>query len=358
MADAVTDTTPPAAPAPPVVETTVSEPPAVDDRPVLEQLTREESAVWNRDGKLPERFTPSDAKPAETAKPEAAGDDAPAVDARGQQVRDQDGKFVSKKQHAANERIREAVERGISEERARREAAERRLAELEARAPKPAAAEPVKPAAAEDKPPVWEDFQKEADPFDAYQRAVARYEARQEFKRLQGEHEAKSAEQKAIDERTAVERAHYDRERAIQADVPDYLTRVKVIRDGLDPDAPLTRVLLESPVSAKLLLHFADNPAEFTRIGRLGLTNPLGAARELGKIETALSRPASAAADPPAPVVPIKKTVTSAPEPPTALGTRSAEPADPKGAAVSRKDFRTYAAEADREDLAAAGRRR
>lgn len=303
---------------------------------------------------------PATAKPVEPAKPAENDDDQPAVDATGQQIRDAKGQYVSKRrqreQDEQNERVRQAVERGTAEERQKRETLERRLAELEARSAP--AAKPAEPPKAPDGPPKprWKDFEgqigtkfqdwgeaQEAydDARDAWRDEQAERQAKQ-----QQETEAKTAAQKDAETRVST---FYERERAFAKDHADYGEKTRELRAALNPDNVLTQALLESEHAAALLY---AHQADLRRIGALGLTNLPAALRELGKLEATLESAAAAA-----PAIPLKKTVSDAPEPPTALGTRSAEPANASHAAVASKDFRAFDELETSKALARFGRR-
>jgi hypothetical protein len=105
---------------------------------------------------------------------------------------------------------------------------------------------------------------------------------------------------------------------------------------------------MDSPIGPAMIRHFADHLDVFSRIAQLQTVNPYAALRELGKLEAQLENKASSASA--AAVTP--KTVTSAPAPPTTLGSRIAEPADAYASAITRKDQRAYNEEANRRDAA------
>lgn len=358
------------APAQPAAESPIAPPaavdtPAVEDtRAPLERMSNEERSNWWKTGEIPSSISGEPAKPAaDAAKPAVADEDAPAVDAKGQQIRGADGKFVSKRQHAVNERIRDSVERGIATERERANRLERELADLK-RGATPAAAAPKPAAAPEPDGPAEPDFERDFESqvggtYETYGKAVQAFNrAYHQWTQNTAAHEARKAaatEAQASRTRDAerIVTGHLDREAAFAATTPDYFDKTLALREALDAGlkagAPLTLPLLESPMSAQLIVHFAEHPDDLTRIGQLGLTNLPAALRELGKLEAKYE---SAGASPAAPAAPLKKTLSTAPEPPTMLGTRSAEPANQKDAALKRKDVSAYMREADREDLA------
>lgn len=349
----------PPAPAQPAADTSVSTTNPNNGSDVLSSLSREDYATWQKDGTLPTSVKPAAKKDEPAAAPAAAAgdDEAPAVDARGQQIRDASGKFVSKRQQKINETIARGVETGIASERAARERVERELQELRARhQPAQPAAQPAQSAQpAEDKEPQLDDFLAEPDPYLAYGRAIAKWELRQELKAR----DARDAEARGASE---AERAvlhafngYQERENTFKTDKPDFDAKTLAVRQQLNPMlSPLAAAVLDSPVGPALILHLAEHPEDFERIGRLGLdprTLPV-ALREIGRLEAKYDSPAAPASVAASPAPPAKH-VSSAPPPPPALGTRPAEPADAKAAALARNDFTSYAAEADKADLAA-----
>lgn len=291
-------------------------------------------------------------KPAAVAAP--AGEDAPAVDAKGQPVNGPDGKQLSRRQQAANEKMREAIDRGIATEKARADAAERRATEAEA---KLRPAEPAKPAetaaAAEDREPVLDDFMDQPDPYLALQKAAVKWEIAQIRKTEAAEREQAQRAQRANDGVRQVFEGYQAREAEFIKTTPDFLTKTEAVRHQLNMSSPLSVALIESEVSPALILHFADHPEDFERIGRLGSTNLPAALRELGKLE-AKYEPSAAQ---PAPAAPAASHVTKAPPPGTFLGSQPAPAADASRAAVARGDFSAFDAEEIAKDLARVGRR-
>ena len=329
-------------------------------------MSGDERKAWDLHGTRPEWWTFEGAKPAEKTEPvtpepaaaaPATDDDSPAVDAKGEQIRDAAGKFVSKRQHAINERIRTAVESGTASEKQLREAAEQRARDLEARlaalerGEKPAAAEPAK--SAHDGKPKWAEF--EAKVGTEYQSWGEAQEAYQDARDAWKDAQASAASAKTEAERT-VERTisdHLAREADLIKTVPEYHAKTLALREmldkGLAAGAPLVLPLLESPLSAQLILHFAEHMDDLARIGRLGEQNLPAALRALGKLEATLE---AAATRPAEPAAPVRKTISDAPAPPTVLGTRSAEPANAVHAAVASRNFRAYDDEMTKRDLA------
>lgn len=361
--DAAINTAPaPTEAAAPVVDTPIAEP--RQSRSPLGDLTPDERHAWERDGALPKgrlswRETPAQ-EPSQPAAAPAETEDAPAQDATGRPILE-DGKPISKRQHAANERIRQAVERGIAEARKRDE---QRIADLEAQIHGRQPATPASESAAPTGPakPRMADFEARigvAGGFESYAAAVEAFQdARDTWREEVAAQDA--AQRQAMEAKTAAERAiadvvqgHTQREQAILEAHPDYHTKTRSLREALDVDQPLTQALLKLPHSADVLLHLAEHTDELQRIGALGLTDLPAACVALGKLDAQYETRAHATA---APVLP-KKHVTSATEPPITLGTRPAEPADAAKAAVARGSLHDYDAEMTRRDLARLGRR-
>lgn len=154
---------------------------------------------------------------------------------------------------------------------------EAKLAELEQRvkAPEPEA------------PPKLEDY----PDWDAHQRAVARFEARQEY-REQSQQQAKSelTEARQAMLRETVE-AHQSRVIEARERIPDFDKTLKAFRDaGHQPPSPeVYSFILESEKSPLLEVHLATRPELVRELNNL---NPVAAARRIGQIEARLSYPA------------------------------------------------------------------
>lgn len=125
------------------------------------------------------------------------------------------------------------------------------------------------------------------------------------------------------------------------ADLPDVLfikTRDQAIAARQIPLAEndFASAIATSEFSAQLIAHIADHPEILERVR--ALENRTVVNKFVGKLESRFEK-----ADPaPAPVQP--KTISSAPEPGTALGSRPASAADPLAAAVKAGDVPAYRA--------------
>lgn len=336
-----TDVTPPPAAAEPAAPAETTKPQsfrAVDDARIAKALGRSAPAA-------PAVEAPVSTTPVIT---EPEGDEAPAKDSAGQPIVDAKDQPLTRRQREAAEqerRTREAVERATAGLREQIEALKRGTTTADPQTPPPAAT----PAAAVPAKPKMADFEARigvTGGYTSYAEAVEAFQdARDTWRDDLAAHQAaerEAAEAKSTAARTIADlvEGHRQREQAIVASTPTYFDQTRSIREALKLDSPLTQALLRSPHSADLLLHFATHDDELQRIGTLGLSDLPAAYVALGKLEALydLSPTAATAA---APVLP-KKTVTSAPEPPTTLGTRPAEPANAEHAAIAAKDFRAF----------------
>lgn len=339
--------TTPVTPAP--TQTTTEQPVTatrIDASGALDAMSPKQRDTWRETGQLPDSISVGP----EAEKPVAAkvDDDAPAMDAKGQPITE-NGKPLSKRQQKIND-----YERRIAEQ-------DQRIKALEARQTAPPkveekpAAEAAKPASDETEPawkrenraPVIEDYLDQPDPYLAVQ------DARWDWKEHVKEMKAQTSEriQSAAAEVRQSFTSYVERETAFKADHPDFDAKTLHIRQQLVMTAPLSRAVVTSDVAPALILHFAEHPEDFQRIGALGMSDMAGALRAIGRLEatyTTGEAPAAAEAQP--------KHVTSAPKPVTQLGTRSADAVDPVEGAIRRKDAGAYIRERNARDLAAAGK--
>lgn len=345
----------PAAPAEPSA-------PAKSERPDFSAFDRAETQkdLARVSGK-PAPAPAASPEPPAAAPPAVENEDAPALDAQGQPVKDAAGRQLSRREQKQEQRTREAVDRATA-------ALQKEIADLKARIQPPAAdpaarteAPPAdaKPAAAAvDKEPTLEDFINEPDPYLAFNRALARWEVRQELK--QEREAAAQKEQATAHDRRRIEKftTYQQREDALKASVPDFDAKTLEIRKNLNFDSPLALAVIESEFAPQLILHLAEHPDEFNRIGQLGMSNLPAALREIGRLEARFvpaasaatattGSPAAAAEEPKAP-----KLISSAPPIGTTLGTQPAPAADATRAAVASKDFRAFDEAETAKDLA------
>jgi hypothetical protein len=324
--DSVVDT-------PVVLET----PDRIDGTAALESMSTPERAKWNESGALPERITVAGDAPAD---PDAEPEPEPAVIAKAAEP-----KPLSKRQQEINEHIRRAT------------AAELKVKDLEAQIAKEQRPEPkaepkvdakADPPADADREPTLDDFLDQPDPYLSLQRALTRYDVAQTLKARDAEHETRTAAARDESDVQRLFTEYQTREAAFKATRPEFDAHTQAVRNAINVSTPLGRALVESPIAPELILHFADHPDDFTRIGSFPLPTAL---RELGKLEARLEAGAT-----PSVVGDAPKHVTSAPRPPTTLGSRTAEAADAVESAVTRKDVGAYIREVNARELAAARR--
>jgi hypothetical protein len=177
----------------------------------------------------------------------------------------------------------------------RAEIAERRVAELEAQSkPQPKEGEPKR-----------EDF---PDDYEAYLRAVARYDAKQETAAtLKAEREARQGKEKQGTEAARNEKLAKDwteREKTFQAATKDYEETVTpFVDDELQSFSQQARMaIVESEVGPNLLFHLATHLEEAERIAGL---SPVRQIAELGKLEDKISAPPKKTTSAPAPISPV-----------------------------------------------------
>ncbi len=247
--------------------------------------------------------------------------------------------------------------------RAENDAIRRRLEALERPATRtdatPAASSPASAQAGldpNDPEPKLEDFEadptKYPDPYTAHQRALARWEARNEFRTLKAEEQTRVAKEHR--EQVKTERFTTFRKTIDGAGGQPFLEslseEVRSLRpfDSLDLDTEepnglnaVAQQFLVSPVAPALMRHFSDHPEELRRFAGL---HPTTFFLEMGKLEERLGKPKAAATAP--------KTTTSAPAPPTVLGGRPTEPADELEGAVAADDVAAYKAAKQRQRAA------
>lgn len=252
-----------------------------------------------------------------------------------------EGKPEGKGPKTADDRVQELL-RDRAKERLRAETAEAKLKALET--PKPGEPKTDPPPAAQTKPdadpePV-EPKEKDFGTYEEYQaadrkylRELARWEGRQETRRLDTERTAQA-------EKSTVEKNWNERVTAARAKHADFETIAKEIPFNQTAAA----FILDSEVGPEILYHLGSNRELAERIK--GLT-PIQTARELTKIESTLQTPAPAATPAPGP-----KRVPSAPAPPSEVGNRPAGGADEAEEALAAGDFARYSRIMNSQEIA------
>lgn len=267
----------------------------------------------------------------------------------------------------AESRIQELLAERAAE-RLRAERLERELADLrqgrsEQRPPESRPA-PVAPDPQDPEPKI-EDFEadpaKYPDPYTAHQRALARWEARQEIR------QEKALERQRVEQETATkslqqrDESFQQRIKAVSDTEPDFLEKLSdAVKYEITPsrfrrpDGSISVVdkpsalnalgdrFLESPVGPQLMRHFSDHPEEIRRFAAMP---PVQFFMEIGALEKGFAQPAATQNPPP-------RTVTSAPEPPRVLGSKPAEPVNETDAAIKARDMEAYRAARLRERAA------
>lgn len=125
------------------------------------------------------------------------------------------------------------------------------------------------------------------------------------------------------------------------------LTPAFALAPGVAPRAAnvLIQACVESDVSVALLQHFSTPAGQQEWAGLAAAPTPAAMLRQFGRIEARFASDGPTAEQP-------AKAVSSAPTPPTTLGTKPPQSADRAGAAVKAGDYRGYEAAANAADLA------
>lgn len=225
----------------------------------------------------------------ETApEPEPKAEETPGEDAAAAKPDEGEAK-PPKPKKTAQERIDELTWRV-------REAERREQALLDRIGGKQAPAQEAHPAAPESDEPHPDNYTHGENDL-AYIRDLARYEARQEFRREAAQAEASKTVRTKLDtfQSKATEIFPDGEPEGLQA-----------FRQFAEMPQAIADVILASDIGPKLAEHLGDNPREFQRLSGL---SPALQARELTLLETRLSAPKEEPK-------PVPKTATDAPEPP------------------------------------------
>ena len=211
------------------------------------------------------------------------------------QERNEKGQFKPKLQDRIDEITRQRHE-------AQREAAYwRGIAEASQPKETPAEADEPKPEAFED--------------YGAYVRALAKFEAKALVK-------AEFAQQRTQQAQDAQATTWQQRAEAAKTELPDF---EQVMSASTAPmSAAMAQSIKDSDIGPKVAYHLAQNPDIATRLSRL---EPMAAAREIGRLEASLSVKAE----------PTPKRITSAPTPPTPIGSGRSTAGDP--GSMSQDDY-------------------
>ena len=340
--------------------------------PVIDQAVKakdfsafqaEKRAERLRDAGLKDTPKPSEAPATTPAEPAAHAEDQAAKGAEPAKPKGKE-KRLPQLDADIQERLkrRAEIQREIDREEGRLEALRQ---SREPKDVKPAASSPAQPVG--DGRPKLEDFEADParypDPFMAYTEALAEWKADQVYTRK--ELERRAAEQVEREHQTITEKLTTFQQRfteAMAADPELYESidpRIRALkplstlspaeRQNANPLNALAEVFITAEDPIGLMRYFSDQPDEVLRVCRL---QPDQFYQALGRIAASLpsagtSRPAAAA-----PAAPAR---TSAPPPPTTLGSRVTESGDPLENAVNRKDFGAYQREKRRRKMAELG---
>lgn len=249
-------------------------------------------------------------------------------------------------------RIKQDSERQIAaRERQVREEYERRIADLQQQYP-PERPQPKTEQTDADPEPKLEQFADQADPYAAWMRATAKWDARNEFRAQQ--QAAQEAEQKAQAERSQFERQQKERERlgtfhsrmhAAFERNPDLRA---LVESGRVPDMtrPMLDVVIESEIPDQIAQYFAEHPEEASKIRALPALHQF---RAVSRIEYQLeAAAATGSADPAKP-----KTTAHPPVSPVSGAHAAPKTGEPDPNTCTQEEWDTYWNAREREAKAA-----
>lgn len=206
-----------------------------------------------------------------------------------------------------DEPIPKGVQKRIDRAVRQKYEAEARANELERRLQQLEQSHVAKPAGSD--APRYEDFNND---FDAYSRAVARYEAKQEIESTISAHQKAASERQAQEAQAKSSETWAKRAAAAKAEMPDWSEVVESAQDiVLDPGA--YQAIQESEVGPKIAYYLASNPDEADDIAQL---RGAAAIRAIGRLEAKLEDGKVSVTRTPAPIKPVgqKAKVDKAPE--------------------------------------------
>lgn len=235
-----------------------------------------------------------------TAPTDASEQEAGATEGS-ETPRDEQGKFKPKVQQRIDEitRARHEAEREAAYWRQRAEAAS---GNKDGKAPSSPNEAPAKPSV--------DQFQDYAD----YVEALTEWKAEQKVRDVLSARDAEKAKEAESKVKQTKAEAWEARQAQTRASLPDYDEVVGLSDLQIAPHVAET--LLDSDVGPAVAYHLAKNPDLAERINAM---SPLAAAREIGRLESAVAKPAAAPAN----------TISKAPPPITPVGTRATPVQDP-----------------------------
>lgn len=206
---------------------------------------------------------------------------------------------------------KEAKKRNGYKEKLEREKA--RAADLEAKLAE-ATKKPTTEAA--DKEPKHEDF----ETWDAYYKADAKYQARQEFARLEKDRETKARETAHRNEFADKQKQYAERADEFKATTPDFDDVIDSYDGPLT--APMQQALLDSDIGPQVAYYLAQNPEEAEALSKMGV---MALGKAVGHIEAKLKEP----------------TVDTLPKP-TTKTTKAPPPITPVGKSSTNSSYDAY----------------
>lgn len=198
---------------------------------------------------------------------------------------------VKPKDDAIPKGVQKRIDRAVRqkyEAEARANELERRLQQLEQQSQ-------AKPAAGA---PKYEDFNND---FDAYSRAVARYEAKQEIETTLTAHQKAEAEKQAQAAQARTAETWAKRAAAAKAEMPDF-DEVVSSSDIQFKDPNVLKAISESEFGPKIAYYLASNPDEAEDIAEL---TGAAAIRAIGRLEAKLEDGKVSVTKTPAPINPV-----------------------------------------------------
>lgn len=172
-------------------------------------------------------------------------------------------------------------------------------------------------ASAEKPKPKPDDFTIGDGQYDvaAYTEALTDWKTAEAIKSFKAEQEKARQQQSEQERQTELQKSYAEQIGKAQEKYHDFDD--VAFNPALPITKPMAEALAESPLGAEIAYFLGKNPEEAGRISRLG---PLGAARELGRIEARLAQPESSAVtekpkprvtQAPPPITPVRKTASA-----------------------------------------------
>ena len=226
--------------------------------------------------------------PAEGQQPAETITDSPASEQVAEQTEEQRQEEVAKAASTLNEekqRKREAFERR-QQEKVQAQAWQQIATEL-ARTLAQGKQQPTAgqvPAAEDDPKPSRDDPRWAGKDWDDYQAEVARWNARQEFRRLVGEHQQQTQAQQEQMERMRVESEHRNRNREFAKAMPDFADVTD--RDDIVIPGPAVEAIQLTPNGPAIQYAIGKNPEIAAHLSRL---NPTGQQILIGQLSAYLA---------------------------------------------------------------------